>query len=264
MLSGRQLMLSPRSFLLAALLSAAQAAIPTTTTLTSSANPAIFGRPVTLSATVSPSTATGHVTFYDGVAILETEPVVNGQAAFTTVLLGAGAHSLKALYVSSPPGYASSASSALTQTINAVPSSDFPAPVQAVDAYALLVADINGDGHEDLVTGYGIALGNGDGTFQPVVPYPTAFNEVLALGDFNGDGKIDTAGPSGSFGVSSPLQAAVHPASSARTIQSLGRKWPYSLFAPATERRPRLTPRRLPISMMSPTMRLAINGFPRS
>ena len=40
----------------------------------------VFGAPVTLTATVSPSSATGPVTFYDGVAILGVAQLSNGNA----------------------------------------------------------------------------------------------------------------------------------------------------------------------------------------
>lgn len=68
---------------------------------------------------------------------------------------------------------------------------------------SVAVGDFNGDGHLDLVTANGdfgtnntvsVLLGNGDGTFQPSVDYATGTApSFVALGDFNGDGKIDMA-----------------------------------------------------------------------
>jgi hypothetical protein len=79
----------------------------------------------------------------------------------------------------------------------------FQGPVQytaGTSPYALLAADFNGDGKLDLAVAnadagtnsVSILFGNGDGTFQAHVDYPTGVGpHSLALGDFNGDGKPD-------------------------------------------------------------------------
>jgi uncharacterized protein (DUF2141 family) len=77
----------------------------------------------------------------------------------------------------------------------------------AADATSVAVADVNGDGKLDLVVGnlctskagcdgtskVGVLLGNGDGTFRTAVTYDPGGYETgsVALGDLNGDGKLD-------------------------------------------------------------------------
>lgn len=71
---------------------------------------------------------------------------------------------------------------------------------------ALAVADVNRDGKPDVVFGdiaantnsgsIGVLLGNGNGTFQPPARlFPSGGHKTtsVAIGDFNGDGKMDIA-----------------------------------------------------------------------
>jgi hypothetical protein len=79
---------------------------------------------------------------------------------------------------------------------------------------SIAVADVNGDGHLDLVVAYwnegsvGVLLGKGDGTFQPVVKYNSGGTGApsVAVADLNGDGKPDIVvlnawGQEGTVGV---------------------------------------------------------------
>jgi len=89
----------------------------------------------------------------------------------------------------------------------------FQAPVNyssgGQGAFSIAVADVNGDGKLDLVVangclgsncstgGVGVLLGKGDGTFKKVVTYSSGaasvFGSHVAIGDLNGDGKLDLA-----------------------------------------------------------------------
>ena len=82
----------------------------------------------------------------------------------------------------------------------------FQAPVAystGVNTESVVVADLNADGKPDLLALGGqdpsaliVLLGNGDGTFGAATSYRTGAGTVplmLAVGDFNGDGKPDAA-----------------------------------------------------------------------
>ena len=55
---------------------------------------------------------------------------------------------------------------------------------------AINLADFNGDGKLDLSVGLIVMSGNGDGTFQPPVPFGEFVDHVVAA-DLNADGKMD-------------------------------------------------------------------------
>jgi hypothetical protein len=87
-------------------------------------------------------------------------------------------------------------------------------------AYAIAIGDMNCDGYDDIVTGnpndtdftapddaptIGIMLSNGDGTFAPMVQYSAmvdvASPGAIALGDLDGDGKLDVVAMGGEIGA---------------------------------------------------------------
>jgi hypothetical protein len=99
----------------------AAAAAPTTTALTSSANPAGVGQSVLLTATVSGAGPTGNVTFRDGSATIGTGSVTSGSASVTTTFATPGNKSLTAVYVGDANN-AASTSTALAQRSRRQPS----------------------------------------------------------------------------------------------------------------------------------------------
>ncbi|HEX4054593.1 MAG TPA: Ig-like domain repeat protein [Tepidisphaeraceae bacterium] len=95
----------------------------TTSTVSSSANPSVFGQSVTFTATVTASapgsgTPTGTVTFMDGATTLGTGTLDgSGVATFSTSALALNDHSITAVY-GGDTNFTTSTSSALTQTVD--------------------------------------------------------------------------------------------------------------------------------------------------
>lgn len=98
----------------------------TTVAVTPSANPSVWGQPVTFTATVTASTQAsgtpgGTVTFYDGSTVLGTGTLQGGSATYTTSTLSAGLHSITASYAGDT-GHTGGTSPVLTQDVQ-VPTS---------------------------------------------------------------------------------------------------------------------------------------------
>jgi len=167
----------------------------TTVTLTVSANPSILGAPVVLTATVTPNTAFGRVTFYDGVTVLG-DALITGTATITTRLLASGSHKLKAYYAGDGVNPAVP-SNVITQTVNAKPSSGAFAQGPILNAFSSVTADFNGDGIADIALGVSdfgfliVMLGNGDGTFRNGAMDSSLSVAPVGVGDFNSDGNLD-------------------------------------------------------------------------
>jgi hypothetical protein len=84
--------------------------------LISTQNPSRMRQPVTFRATVTPSAATGTVTFLDGAATLATVTLSSGTAQFSTSKLSQGSHSITARYNGNAT-YGVSTSTVLTQVV---------------------------------------------------------------------------------------------------------------------------------------------------
>jgi X-X-X-Leu-X-X-Gly heptad repeat protein len=100
---------------------------PTSTTVTSSVNPSIFGQSVTFTAKVvnasgagiSTATPTGSVQFMDGASVLGATQTLSGlgTATFSTSALIAGTHPITAVYTNIDGNFTGSTSSSLTQVV---------------------------------------------------------------------------------------------------------------------------------------------------
>jgi len=89
----------------------------TTTTVSASATSDTYGTSITLTANVTPSAATGTVTFFDGSTQIGTGTLSSGAATLTTTTLPIGTDSITATYAGTTV-YATSTSSAVTVTIS--------------------------------------------------------------------------------------------------------------------------------------------------
>ena len=135
---------------------------PTTTTLSSTSNPSVWGQPVTFTAAVSPADTGGSVDFLlddaypiSGCQFVSLVPAGSGaQATCTTSALSVGSHFIQAYY-SGDGSYAPSNSSIFVQTVEKVPTtltaqpavaSTSPAAVNALTLTARLTDSQTGAG----------------------------------------------------------------------------------------------------------------------
>jgi Bacterial Ig-like domain (group 3)/Beta-propeller repeat len=131
----------------------------TSTTVTAPDNPSVFGQPVTLTATVTPTSGpgapTGTVSFYDDAADIGSGTLVGGQTTLITSALSVGSHSITAVYAGDS-NFTGSTSLVLTQTVDpaatttSVQSSATPSIVnQSVTFTATVSAAAPGSGTPD-------------------------------------------------------------------------------------------------------------------
>jgi len=189
---------------------------PSSVTLQISANPVVFGQQVTLTAVVTPATAAGTVTFFDGVAPLGGGTLSSGQATLNTSAIAAGIRSIKAVYIGDATFQASiSAAISLRVAVNGQNGFQTAVNYGAVTfPRGAVVGDFNGDGRADLAAvsldnnKVSILLGKGDGTFQSPNGFavnvdPTPAPAAVLAADFNGDGRTDLAVVNGANAISS-------------------------------------------------------------
>src|SRR5437870_1663316 len=110
-------------------------AASTTIILSQPSDPSTFGTAVTLTATVSPTAATGLVTFYDGASVIGGASLTSGTATVTTRFLSTGRHKLRAYYGGKAP-YVSSISSNVSLTVSSIPGKGFSAAASILPATA--------------------------------------------------------------------------------------------------------------------------------
>jgi hypothetical protein len=219
----------------------------TATTLSSSTQPSTYGQPLTLTATVTPSAATGSVQFLDGATVLGTAVLGSGSASITVPVMSGGNHSLTAIY-SGDGGNGGSTSAVYTQTVQkaavtaALASSPNPSlPGQAISLSATIsdssatgsVQFLDGstaigsaqvaNGNAAITTGT-LAAGShsltavysGDGNFSSATS--GAVNQVVKA---NSATTLSADNTSVTFGQTTQLTASVSPSSAAGTIQFL-------------------------------------------
>ncbi len=180
-------------------------------TLTSSANPALSGATVTLTAVVRSiaGTPTGTVTFKDAGVVMGggIVPLLNGAAAYATTGLSPGSHTITAEY-GGDAVHAVAASVSVLEVIGSVCTTTYfsdPSVNQGAPASVfatLAIGDFDRDGSQDVVvpsyTGHSVALlfGDGNGALTVSGSSPLAsgsYPRGVATADFNSDGQMDLA-----------------------------------------------------------------------
>jgi hypothetical protein len=200
---------------------------PTTTKVSSSANPSVWGQSVTFTATVaavSPGTGTptGTVKFMDGTASLGSSPVSSGQAKFTPTSLSVGSHSITAVY-SGDRNFTTSTNSTLSQKVNkaltttTVTAAPNPSTLgQSVTLTAAIAVTAPGAGTPtgtvafvDGTTSLGTGTVTAGKATLSTTKLPAGMNSITAT--YSGDGNFLTSSGTVSENVIVPIQITFVP-----------------------------------------------------
>ena len=204
----------------------------TSTALSTSVNPSVYGQSVTFTATVSAAapgsgTPTGSVTFMDGSTTLGSATLSSGKASFKTTSLVVGSQVITAVY-GGDGNFTTSPSAALTQTIQQdatttdLKSSANPSSFgQSVTFTATVKAASPGsgtpsgtvtfyDGSTEIGTGT-LGLGNPDTATFTTASFSVGAHAITAV--YGGDGNFTTS-------TSTAINQGVNQAGSSTTVVS--------------------------------------------
>ncbi len=184
---------------------------PTTLTLTSSSNPSVLGSPITLTASISPVSATGTVSFEDGTTVIGSGTLSKGTVTLNTGSLSATTHSLVALYGGDANDVATQ-SAVLSQIVNypllTITTSSLPTG-QAGVSYGPVTLQANGGTRNYTWSGGGFPSGitlGGDGTISGLSVTPFTGTVNISLSD---NVSHQTAAASFTFTVTAAPQVTI-------------------------------------------------------
>lgn len=186
-------------------------AATTTTTLTSSANPSVFGQAVTFNVAVTSAqgTPTGTVAFMDGTTTLSTQTLnASGTATFTISSLNVATHPIRAVY-SGSTNLASSTSAVVNQVVNKDSSVTFMMSTPNPSTYGnttVFIASVGaappGSGmptgtvtfrNGATVIGSSPVTPSGNASLEITTSLPASTTPYAITATYNGDGNFNTS-----------------------------------------------------------------------